>query len=256
MSYKYNSIFKIPERSLSQQRLTKAFFLRNFDLSSAEKKTLNEAIVRMEILAQILPDQSNIPSVVTEFKSYEQVLVIVCTVPDNQLDALAEKCIQLIQKYISHQLIVIVEDALEFVINATEKRINQNDTSKLTIERFFTTGKLSILYKNELSEPFYSALEFSNTDKRNLESFYKSYIQAIIQYQTASITGSFKKRTTARSMEDMENIEAIEKLETDIQALTSQIKKVSQLNEKVALNIRIQKKRQEIETIKDTLTVI
>lgn len=256
MSYKYNSIFQIPERNLRQQRLTKAFFLRNFDLSSAEKKTLNESIIRMEILAQILPDQSNIPSVVTKVKSYEQVLLIVCTVADNQLDSLAEKCMQLIQKYISHQLMVIVEDTNEFIINATEKRINQKDTSKLTVERFFTTDKLSKLYKNELSAPFYEALDYSKLDKTNLELFYKSYIQTIIQYQTATKIGSFKKRTTARTMEDMQNIETIEKLETDIQTLTSQIKKVSQLNEKVALNIRIQKKRQEIESIKNTLTAI
>ena len=256
MRYKYNNIFNIPERNLSQQKLTKAFFLRNFDLSSAEKKILNNAILQMEFLAQILPEQSNIPAIVNDKDSYEQLLIIVCTVQDNQLEPLAEKCIQLLQKYISHQMLLIVDDVHEFVINASEKRINQNDKTKLTIERSFTTKKLSKLYKNDHSDAFYNALDFSNLDKTNLELLYKSYIQAIVQYQVATNTGSYSKRTNKRTEEDMQNLENIERLERHISSLTSQIKKENQLNEKVQLNIKIQQKRKEIQSIKDTLTKV
>ena len=179
MSFRYNDILNIPERNLVEQRLTKAFFLRLDGISSAEKKLLNTVIEQMEIIAQVIPSTSNIPAVINHTDSYEQVLVIICKVVDNQLEKNAERCVQFIQKYISHQVLVIVEDANEFVINATEKRINQNDKSKLTVERYFTTSMLSKLYKNELATFFYKALDFSNLDKTNLELLYKSYIQAI-----------------------------------------------------------------------------
>lgn len=253
MSYRYNDIFQIPERSLVQQRLTKAFFLRLVGLTSAEKKLLNTDIEQMEIIAQLIPEKSNIKAVVNDTDSFEQVLLIVCTVANNQLDSLAEKCIHFIQKYISHQVVLIVEDSYHFKINATEKRINQVDKSKLAIERYLTTGKLSKLYKNEHGESFFDALNFSNLDKKNLELLYKSYIQAIVQFNAASITGTYQKRNNARTAQDMERLEQIEQLEREILSFASQIKAASQLNEKVQLNIIIQEKRQVISTLKNTL---
>jgi hypothetical protein len=255
MSATYNDILKIPEHNLVQQRLTKAFFLRLTGLTSAEKKLLNNTIQQMEIVAQLIPSTSNIPAVVTDSDSYEQILVIVCKIADNQLDKMGEKCIKFIQKYISHQVVLILEDANEFKLNVTEKRINQNDKSKLTVERYFTTSKLSKLYKNELAASFYNALDFSNLDKTNLELLYKSYIQAIVQYQAASITGNYQKRSNVRTAEDMEHLEQIEQLERYIVSLSSQIKKESQLNEKVQLNIKIQETRKEIQALKEQLTV-
>lgn len=254
MSFRYNDILNIPERNLVQQRLTKAFFLRLDGITSAEKKLLNTIIEQMEIVAQIIPSTSNIPAVINNTDSYEQVLVIICKVVDNQLEKNAERCVHFIQKYISHQVLVIVEDANEFVINVTEKRINHNDKTKLTVERYFTTTPLSKLYKNEFTESFYKALDFSNLDKTNLALLYKSYIQAIVQYQAASITGSYQKRSNARTAQDMEHLEQIEQLERDIVSLSSQIKKESQLNEKVKLNISIKKNRDRISQLKQTLT--
>jgi hypothetical protein len=253
MVHNYNNIFNIPEQNLSQQKLTKAFFLRNFELSTAEKKILNNSIIQMEILAQIFPQKSNIPAVVNDVDSYEQILVVVCTVQDGQLELISEKCIQLLQKYISHQMLLITQDDSEFVINASEKRINQNDKTKLTIERSFTTKKLSKLYKNDHSEAFYKALNFTNVNKTNLQLFYKSYIQAIIQYQVASNTGSFVKRTNKRTEEDMQNLESITILEREIISLRNQIKKENQLNEKVQLNILIKKNKDNIEELKQIL---
>jgi hypothetical protein len=255
MSYKYNDIFQIPERSLVQQRLTKAFFLRLVGLTSVEKRLLNTDIENMEIIAQLIPEKSNIPAVVNDTDSYEQVLVILCTVANNQLDKLAEKCSRFIQKYISHQVVLVVEDSSHFLINVTEKRINQNDKSKLTIERYFTTGTLSKLYKNEHGQSFFEALNFSSLDKKNLELLYKSYIQAVVQYNTAKITGTYQKRSIARTAIDMQSLKQIEQLESEIISFTSQIKTASQLNEKVQLNIKIQEKRKQIESIKNQLTV-
>ena len=253
MSFKFNDIFKIPERNVIQQKLTKAFFLRIQGITSAEKKVLNTAILKMDILAQIIPEKSNIPALTNNTESFEQILLIICRIRDNEIENDADKCIQLIQKYISHQVIIIIEDSNEFKINVTEKRVNQNDKTKLTVEKYITTNTIPKLYKNDLNDIFFKALDFAILDKTNLAQLYKNYIQVIIQYKTSAITGSFKKRTNTRSTEDMQHLETIEQLEKDIISLTSQIKKGSQLNQKVQLNIKIQEKRKAIEKIKTVI---
>lgn len=254
MDFQYNGILNIPERNVLDKRLTKAFFLKNFDLSASEKKLLNNGILQMNWLASIKPVTANIPAVINEEYKYEEIQVMVCTVTDNTLDTLAEKCMQLFQKYIPYQMLVIVEDANGFKINACDKRINKSDTSKRTIERYFITNTLSKLYKNDLSDVFYKALNFENLDKTNLELLYKNYIQAIVQFQASSITGTYHKRSNARTIEDMEHLETIEHLEQEILSLSSQIKKANQLNEKVHLNIKIQTKRKEIHSLKEILS--
>lgn len=254
MSFRYNDILNIPERNLRFHKLTKVFFTKNYPLSAAEKKLLSSTISKMEILAQITPLTSNIVEVVNDIDSYENVFIIVCAVEDTLLEKVAEKCINLIQKYLPQQAVVIIEDDSGFKVNATLKRINQNDKSKLTIEGSFTTKALSKLYKNDLNDAFYKALDFTNLDKTNLELLYKSYIQAIVQFNAASVTGTYQKRSNARTAQDMEHLAQIEHIERDIISLSSQIKKESQLNNKVQLNIKIQEKRKKISALKAELS--
>lgn len=256
MTVSYKNIFNIPERSILDKKLTKAFFLKNFDLSAIEKKLLNNSIQSMDWLASIKPNITNIPGVVNGNYVYEEIQIFICTVGNNQLDELAGKCIVLLQKYIPYQMIVIVEDETHFVINASDKRINLSDSSKRTIESYSTTTALSKLYTNEISTSFFEALDFSKLDKTNMETTYKSYIQAVVQYQTASITGSFNKRSHSRTEEDITLLATIETIEKEVLRLSNQIKKETQLNNRVSLNIEIQNQRKEIENIKNKLGAI
>jgi hypothetical protein len=256
MSFSYNTIFNIPERSILDKKLTKAFFLKNFDLSVIEKKLLNNSILNMDWLASIKPTIANIPAVKNDNYVYEEIQIIVCTVVDNQLDELANKCIALLQKYIPYQMIVIVEEDNNFVINACDKRINLNDTSKRIIDNYNTTTALSKLYKNEITTSFFEVLDFSSLDKTDMETTYKSYIQAIVQFQTASITGAFNKRSHSRTEEDMILLATIETIEKEVVRLSNQIKKETQLNNRVSLNIEIQNQRKKIENIKNKLGTI
>ncbi|MGQ3678879.1 DUF4391 domain-containing protein [Tenacibaculum discolor] len=253
MAFNYNNILHIPDRSLLEKRLTKTFFLKNFNLSATEKKLVSSDIENMQWLASIKPSTANIPAHIEVDYKYEEIQIMVCTVMDNKLKELAEKCIVLFQKYIPYQMLVIIEDANEFMINVCDKRINKNEPIKRTIERYFITKSLSKLYKNNHSEAFYKALSFNSLNKTNLKLLYKSYIQAVVQYQAASITGNYQLRSNTRTEEDMQHIATIEQLEQDIVSLSSQIKKASQLNEKVQLNVQIKNKRDKIEALKQML---
>lgn len=255
MSFNYNKILNIPERSLLNKKLTKAFFLRNFELSATEKKVLN-TISNMDWLASIKPTNSNIPSFKDEQYIFEEVQVMVCTLPENSLKNDIEKCTSLFQKHIPYPILLIIETNDDFVVTACDKRINQNDTSKRTIEAYINSPIISKLYKNELIESFYRALDFDTLDKTNLQTLYKNYSNAIVQFHTALVTGTFAKRSTTRTEEDLKHLENIEKIEKEIITLSNQIKKESQLNTRVSLNVEIQKKRNEIEKIKTLLNTL
>ncbi len=254
MNFTYNNILHIPNRALLNQKITKAFFFRNFLLSASEKKLLNKTIQKMQWLASIKTATSNIPTLKTATHIYQEIQIILCKLSNNELEKSATKCIDFIQKHIPYQVLLIVEDDNEFVINVCDKRVNQNDNTKRTIENHTTTQQLYKLYKNETTALFYHSLNFKNLDKTNLETTYKSYHKAIIQLQTATITGKYVERPKKRTETDMIYLKAIEHLEEEISSLANQIKKENQFNTKTDFNIKIQRKRKEIKVLKNKLT--
>lgn len=248
----YNSILNIPERLLVNKRITKAFFSKNFELKASEKKVLNQVITNMEWLASIKPSTANVPAIKNNTWVYEEIQVMTCST--HHLENNLQSCIELFQKYIPYQILLIVEDQNEFALNICDKRVNQNDKTKRTIDSYLTTKRISKLYKNTVTSAFFSALDYNQIDKSNLETLYKSYNRAIVQYQTANLTGSYTIRTQQRTDEDMQMLLKIEEIEKEINRLSSQLKKATQLNDKVSLNVKIQNKRKEIKQIKNKLT--
>jgi hypothetical protein len=254
MAFAYNHILNIPERCLLYKKLTKAFFLKNFDLSVAEKKCLNTTIQSMEWLASIKPATANIAAIKNADIAYEEIQVIICTLPLNSLEAMADKCSTLIQKYIPYPILLILEDEENFIINNASKRINQVDVTKRTIEVTMSTSIISKLYKTAPSAAFFDALNFAELDKTNLQTTYQSYVQAIVQYQASNITGVFLKRLKSRTATDMLLLQQIDIAEKELLALSNMLKKQTQLNNKVSLNIDMQHKKKQIEQLKKELS--
>ncbi|VXB47286.1 Methyl-accepting chemotaxis protein [Flavobacterium sp. 9R] len=255
MSFNYNKILNIPERAIISKKISKAFFSRNFELSTADKKILNE-IVAMDWLASIKPSNTNIALFQNETHIFEEIQVMTCTLSGNLIKGTIDKVTNLFQKHIPYPIVLVIENADEFVVNVCDKKINQNDKSKRTIEAFINSPNVSKLYKSELVGAFFEGLDFAVLDKTNLETTYKSYTSAIVQFQTAMVTGNFNKRSTIRTEEDLKHLETIQKIEKEILTLSNQIKKESQLNTKVSLNIEIQKKKNEIEHLKTLLNTL
>ena len=253
MNALYQKIWNFPESCWLDKRLTKAFFLKNFALSSTEKKLLNNQIQQMQWLASIKPNTANIPAIKNQQYIYEEIQLMCVTIPNNELPNLGKRCIELLQKYIPYQMLVIVEDAHGFMVNACDKRINLNDNTKRTIESYLTSVEIPKLYQKLTTTEFFTALDFAALDKTNMETTYQSYLKAIVQYQAAEVTGIFQKERPTRTEEDMANLLQIEQIEKEITSLASQLKKAKQINEKVQLNIEIQKKRNQIIQLKNSL---
>lgn len=255
MSFNYNKIFNIPDRAIISKKISKAFFIRNFELSSADKKVLNEIVI-MDWLASIKPSNSNIPLVHSGIYIFEEIQVMSCTLTGNLLKGTIDRVTNLFQKHIPYPIVLVIENEDEFVLTVCDKKINQVDKSRRTIEAFINSPTISKLYKNDITNAFFKGLDFAVLDKNNLETLYKSYTGAIVQFQTATVTGSFIKRSIARTEDDLKHLETIQKIEKEIITLSNQIKKETQLNTRVSLNVEIQKKRKEISTIKNLLSTL
>ena len=231
----YNKIFKFPKATIIDKKMPKTVFTKHFQLSASEKKLLL-LINSINVVATIKPSNSNINGKNTSEYDYPEIHLMKCVLPPNSLKDNFERSATLIQKHLPLQIVLIIEDNNEFVINVCDKRINQVDKNKRTIEKQYTTEVLSKLYKNEVTSGFFKSLSFSELEKTDMQTTYNSYIKAIVNLKTANIIGSFKVRTKARTAEDMKLLALIEGKEKEIVSLKSKMKKEKQFNNKMNIN--------------------
>jgi hypothetical protein len=249
------TILDLPERCLVGKKITKAFFKRNFDLTTAEKTLLEDStiLVGIDWIASISHTSTNIVGYLDDSFLYEEVQVISIETTVVNFDKNSQRIADLIQKYIPYPILLCVWCDSCYILNTCDKRVNQNDKSRRTVDKSYYTELIAVVEPTERQKAFLKSLPFGELDKSNLKSFYDSYTQRIIALLTAQIDGQYKPRTQIRTKADLDNLEKIEALEKEIVSMQNQAKKESQLNLQVSLNTQIQMKRKQIKKLKELI---
>lgn len=249
-------ILQLPEKCLVNRKITKAFFKRNFEMTSAERNLLEDsnAIISIDWVASISHANANVPEWQDAESTFEEIEVIAVTTNTENLNKQSAKIIDLIQKYIPYHLLLVVTDRSKSVWNVTYKQINQNDNDKRTIDRKFTSGLIDLESDNAVHRAFINSLKFRELTSTNLKALYDSYVQCFVGLNTALIIGAFKTRSTERTKADVELLERISQLEKEIATLSNSAQKETQLNKRIELNTQLQYKRKQIEQLKHTIT--
>jgi hypothetical protein len=249
-------ILQLPEKCLVNKKITKAFFKRNFDMTSAERNILDDAnaIMSIDWIASISQANANVPAWQDAESTFEEIEVIAVTTNEENLNKQATRIIDLIQKYIPYHLILVVTDGAKTVLNVTYKRINQNDNNRRTVDKKFTSELIDLKGDNAIHKAFIESLDFCKLGSTDLRVLYDSYIQCFVGLNTAPIIGTFETRPAERTKEDVELLERISQLEKEITTLSNTSQKETQLNKRIELNTQLQHKRKQIEQLKNTIT--
>ena len=249
-------ILQLPEACLVDKKITKIFFMRNFELTTAEKLMLDDfqVVVGFNWIASIKPDNSNIPAFTGDDFTFEEIQIIAVQTTNTNFDKYKLKLAEFVQKYIPYHILLVVYCDTKAIFNTCTKRINANDSNKRVIEKMLSTE--DILRENLSPEvsAFIDSLKFFNQEKANLKVLYDSYFQKLVALQTAEIKGEFTPRTSERSMQDVALMGQIDQLKTEILQLQRNAKKETQMNKRVELNTVIHSKKKQIESLKKLIT--
>ena len=249
-------ILQIPERCMVNKKITKAFFKRNFELTVAEKKLLEDftLVIQIDWLASVKPVNSNIITCTQEQAVFEEVVIISVQSGEDNFDKNKQKIAELIQKYIPYHILLCIYNNNYFALNTCYKRINQNDATKRTVEKHYFTEDIINTAPTEKQKSFIKSLSFSELDKQDLKTFYDAYTNRIIALQAAELTGIYTIRKNERSKQDVQHLEKIARLRSEILTLQNQAIKETQLKVQVTLNTDIQERIKEIRKLEKILT--
>lgn len=196
------------------------------------------------------------------------------------------KVAKLLHTLIPYPVILLLESGEELAISLADKRINQADKSKLVIEHIYNSDWLSSTGLTENENDFLNDFSLKNVSNLNYFELYQDFISMLIGLETSKISGCYlfknnsgnnlstdQNNSKAESQEDVQQydtlhstsfsektnedktalLKELESLEADLSRIRNKIKKETQMNTKMRLNIEAKKVKDSIGKLKRSL---
>ena len=234
----------LPSSTSIERKLFKKQFLDNFSLTSNEKKILSEYVDSITLNNLLNKDSINILPFTNETHNYQEIAVISVEI-NNQSKA---KEITNIILHIPYPVVLILVYKEQIQINISPKRINITDTAKLVVEEQYYTKWIDTNNLTEVSSEFLNSLDTLKHPFSNFKDFFISLTQSVISLNTSEISGKFKSNQDSKFI-----LDKINKINLEIQELKAQIKKETNFNNKVKLNIELKNKKDNLLDFKEKL---
>ena len=234
----------LPSSTSIERKLFKKQFLDNFSLTSNEKKILSECVDSITLNNLLNKDSINILPFTNETHNYQEIAVISVEI-NNQSKA---KEITNIILHIPYPVVLILVYKEQIQINISPKRSNITDVTKLVVEEQYYTKWIDTNNLTEVSSEFLNSLDTLKHPFSNFKDFFISLTQSVISFNASEISGKFKSNQDSKFI-----LDKINKINLEIQELKAQIKKETNFNNKVKLNIELKNKKDNLLDFKEKL---
>lgn len=237
-------------------------------LSNAQQKLLQEHVDTIQLSAHLTADKTNIPVYKTNKNEYIEILVIEVQLKNNQAwsdssNKQSSKHIkslhELFHKAIPYPVVLMIHSGQQSQLSLAEKLINQADVEneKLIMNELIQTNWLDPNQLQPEEQLFVESIQYNKLHKQNLYTLYQSLIQGFIALLIAKQTGLFNLplQSEQPSQDEIDQQRAILKtimqLDREIAKLKNKIANCNQFNEKVELNMQLQKLNNQLKQVKE-----
>ncbi len=263
----------LPDSTFLGTRITKKMLIDNNELSSADKKLVTDVIQSVEWQNTLKPETLNIPVYVTDAVEYLEVAVICVVLKTDEKKGELTKINKLLHSLIPYPVILLVKQEAKLAISLADKRINQADKSKLVIEHIYSSDWLNTKNITENENYFLNDFSLKNTSSINYFELYHDFISMLIGLETSNISGRYISKNNSNSIseasdrqsDDLDSSAFIEKsnedktsllrelgaLETELSSIRNKIKKETQMNIKMRLNVEAKRIKNNIKIIRE-----
>jgi len=240
----------IPDNCKLAKPIFKKLFLENGNLDITDKKALKDDIDKIRWLYTLKQNTINIAPYQDNEREYLEIAILQIDLSNNSR---MKRIASFIQKSIPYPLVVIFTCDGKFCLSLADKRINQADKSKWVVEENWITRWIDADNPTEAEAAFMAACAINHLSFTNFYAFYEDIKSRVIALNAGAHKSSFElgsKERTANRLKDLRKIDELERETTD---LRSRLKKESQFNHKLELNMEIKKRTDSIARLLEQL---
>jgi hypothetical protein len=228
-TYKF---LNIPDSCLIGNTIYKKLIYENADLSTSDKSLFTDTINKVTWLYCLKPETINIPAYKDEVRDYPEIEVIEVLVhKDYNLKRIAE----IIMRTIPYPMLLVFKWEDEKQLYVAHQRVSQSDSSRNTIEEFISTDWL------DGDSALFAKLDIREMRFTNFFTLYSDIVDTISIYKVSDVIADNAPITGAEARALSTQIEEID---GQITSLRARLKKESQFNRKMELNIEIKRLEQ------------
>lgn len=240
----------IPEKCLLNKPLFKKLFQEHADLDITDKKALKDDIDKIRWVYTLKPSTLNIEPYRDDVREYDEIAII-------QIDltsaARAQRIAAFVNKAIPYPVMIVFSFADTIAISVADKRINQADKSKWVIEDAWITAWFNPDAPNEAQQKFMQDMTIKSLSFVNFHAFYTDIKNRVIALNSATRSGSYQIVSAEKTKDRRESLTKITELEREITELRSALKKETQFNKKLELNVSVKERQETIKQLEQDL---
>ena len=232
-------MFNINENCRLDQFIAKKNFYTYADLTSGDKDLFKDNISKITLTYQLQPNKINILPFKDDIREYPLINFFDIAV---EKDVKIKRIAEIVMKSIPYPTVItfLWEDKKQ--IWTAHQRTNLNDSSKNTLEEFVFTK-----WFDGSVEFVEWSLKWFDISKMNMTNFYTLYSNMVdnISVYNANSTLNIQNSTLLSGEEARRLTSDIQELDLKIAMLKSKIKKETQFNKRMEMNIEIKKLEQK-----------
>lgn len=225
----------------------KKTFTEQGQLSKEEKQLLNEQIEKVIWHYSMKPEVLNIDAYKDEQREYPEIEVIEVKIASKEK---AKKVAKMIMTAIPYPMVLQVTCQNEALLVLGDNVINHNDTSKNVLKEMVMIKEwLDVDNLTSKEQTFLEAMQIGHLSSRNLYKLYQGLIGEIIRFNASLLTEQYIETLNIEVIKEQYN--AIITIDQKIEDLRSKIKKESQFNKRLELNVQVKiLEQQKVQMIK------
>lgn len=228
--------FNLPASCKVGNTIFKKQFYDNADLSKADKDLFTNAVNKVTWQYCLKPETINIQPYKDEEHDYPELEVLEVTLAVNTK---VKRIAEIIMRAIPYPMVLVFRLDDKFQLWAAHQRISQADSTKNTIDEFINTDWIDFENQTEWDSDFLKEINLKNFSHANFYRFYSDFIDKIYLYNLQCRIKSVKLEITPQQAK--ERTDKLNEVGSKIAILKSQIKKETQFNRRVEINMEIKK---------------
>ena len=219
-------IFNLPIECKIDKNIPKEVIYKNAEANDKLKRVFIDTVEKIRFMYLVNFSNSNIQSYISDNEKFEEIDFIKIILKEKVKENIIYK---LFHQLIPKSTVIILELKNEILISTSDKR---TDKEKIILEEVFNNNWIDV--ENKMLKE----LEYKKLNSTNLKLFYEDITEKV------RVINLSKKLNCENSIES-ENIDLLEKLNTEIEELKVLRKKETQINRVAEIQTKLLKKIEE-----------
>ncbi|OWT33794.1 hypothetical protein BGI41_00520 [Methanobrevibacter sp. 87.7] len=264
----YQNFFNFPDDCKVDCVISKSEIIKEGDLKTSDKNLFTKYVRQIKWCYNFSNDTIRLTEYVDDSKSYEEVQVINVILKDENFDELdnpnyqlknyfkqdnkIDRIVEIIFKVIKYPQVIVVQYKDNIRLFMTNISNNLIDSTKYTLDEIISTNWINLNNNNRFVKELFNNLNLDNLNFKNAYTFYNSMFDSLIKYN-----GSLLVNHEVNLPPDQIQVitDKIVELNKKIININNGIKKETQFNKKLEMNIEINKLKNEIKEYEEKLLI-